>query len=142
MAKANRAFTLVELIVVVIIMGVLTAAAIVQFNKSIQRAAEREAVLNLRAMVGAIQIYHSKNGTWPPGMANVTAINGTLGTSFADTGKLTFACDLTSGGNDYGCEAVSVYGWTVVDDGKGSNDTLHCSGSGPACPTCDASGCL
>jgi prepilin-type N-terminal cleavage/methylation domain-containing protein len=58
MAKnKNRAFTLIELILVVSVVVILAAVGIVSYNKSRDRAISREAIANLRLIAAAERIY-------------------------------------------------------------------------------------
>jgi len=63
--KNRKGFTLVELMVVVVIIGVLASIAVPVYNNATQRA-ERSAVeANLRTIDGAIMQYQAINGTNP-----------------------------------------------------------------------------
>ena len=50
-------FTLIELLVVVLIVGILAAIALPQYQKAVERARAAEAMTNLRALVNAEQLY-------------------------------------------------------------------------------------
>lgn len=60
----KRAFTLLELIIVVIILGVLASLAISKFMGSIERTKATEGVAILGALREAQIRYHSLNGEW------------------------------------------------------------------------------
>lgn len=66
-AKADpcAGFTLVEIMIVVVIIGLLAALAIPAFQRN-QRAAQNARVVNdFRVFAQAFEIYNSQNGTWP-----------------------------------------------------------------------------
>lgn len=58
-----KGFTLIELLVVVLIIGILAAIALPQYQKTVERARASEALTNLRALVSAEKVYQMTNGT-------------------------------------------------------------------------------
>ncbi len=67
MKKAQRGFTLIELMIVVAIIGILAAVAIPAFVNYMKRAKTSEATLNLKSIVeGAVSYYETKNNYMPP----------------------------------------------------------------------------
>ena len=63
-AAAEPGMTLVELVVVLAIMAVLMTIAIGSYLGARQRAEERTAQANVRAILPAISAYHSDHGTY------------------------------------------------------------------------------
>jgi len=62
--RPNRpAFTLVEILVVVIILGILSAVVVPQFSKATQQAAEVSTVDQLVKIREAIAVYHAQNNS-------------------------------------------------------------------------------
>ena len=62
--EKNAAFTLIELLIVVLIIGILTAVAVPQYQKAVARARAAEAVTWLRAAMEAQERYFMANGTF------------------------------------------------------------------------------
>ena len=60
--KKNAGFTLIELLVVVLIIGILASVALPQYEKAVEKSRASEAVINLRALVNAQQLYKMAHG--------------------------------------------------------------------------------
>ncbi len=56
------AFTLVELLVVVLIIGILAAIALPQYRKTVEKAHVADATITIRALEGALERYLLENG--------------------------------------------------------------------------------
>lgn len=88
-AKAHRsAFTLIEVLIVVVIMAVLAATIIPQFSSSAQDAKVSALEFNLnslRTQINLYQVHHAgqlpqiSNGTLPQ-LTSYTDVNGNIGT--------------------------------------------------------------
>ncbi|WP_428074306.1 type IV pilin protein [Candidatus Avelusimicrobium luingense] len=58
-------FTLIELLVVVLIIGILAAVALPQYDKAVEKARASEALPILKSVYQAAAAYQMSNGTWP-----------------------------------------------------------------------------
>jgi prepilin-type N-terminal cleavage/methylation domain-containing protein len=62
--KNTNGFTLVELLVVVLIIGILSSIALPQYQKAVERGKMTEAVVVLRAIANANQLFRMQNGRY------------------------------------------------------------------------------
>jgi type IV pilus assembly protein PilA len=68
--RFDNGFTLVELLIVVVILGVLLAIAIPLYAKYRQGASDKSAASDLRAAVSALEKCYSDNGIYPSALAS------------------------------------------------------------------------
>jgi prepilin-type N-terminal cleavage/methylation domain-containing protein len=62
---AAAGFTLVEILIVVIILGILAAVALSQFNGVTKESSEKTFASNVRAFGEQFLVYELRNGAWP-----------------------------------------------------------------------------
>jgi len=77
MRLASRAFTLVELMVVLVIVGILATIAVNSFFESAEKARDREAQANLKLISAAEKIYRLENNGYVA-LNNAAEINQVL----------------------------------------------------------------
>ena len=64
-------FTLVELIVVVVVIGILAAISVPSFNSAAKRARQREAVIIVSSVIKAVQAYWTEHGAQPTSVGDL-----------------------------------------------------------------------
>lgn len=77
MVRTNRGFTLVELMIVVVIMGVLAAGALAKYNISAHRSHEKEADLMLSHLYRMQQVHRNEYGQYAATEAELTRVGYT-----------------------------------------------------------------
>jgi len=62
---ANRGFTLIEILIVVVILGILAAIVIPQFSSASQEAAVSSVRSQLQTLRSQVELYRVQNNTYP-----------------------------------------------------------------------------
>jgi len=76
--KMKKAFTLVEVLIVVAILGILAAIVLPEFQSHTQQAKEAAAKDTLRILRSAIEVYTTEHNGVPPGYVNGQVGSGVL----------------------------------------------------------------
>ena len=137
MHRNEPSFTLMELLIVVVIIGVIAGFAIPGYQKAMEKATEKNAIIKLQSIIAGMKIYRAKNGSYPAfDMPDLTSINTNLGLSVVpDT--MSYYCAQNDGVDVNVCTARSPNDWRIHWHPLGGGaDTIHCSNQGPACPSC------
>lgn len=77
--SSQKGFTLVELMIVIVIIGVLAAIAVPKFADSTDDAKAAKVLADFRTIDSALALYYAKNGSYPAAgyTALTTALEGT-----------------------------------------------------------------
>lgn len=81
-AGLRRGFTLVEIMVVVVIIGLLAALAIPAFSRIRQQSNNARFISDLRTFAQAFESFAAQNGTWPPNAGNGVVPTGMSSADF------------------------------------------------------------
>ncbi|HHV35934.1 MAG TPA: type II secretion system protein [Syntrophomonadaceae bacterium] len=125
--RNNKGFTLVELMVVLLIIGILVAIAIPIYNRTQDNAKQKTCIANLRTIDGAIAQYAAENNTTVAEFGNansgkkITEIDG-LGDYLKDIGDL--KCPAGTDEKE-GTYSIDSSGKAVCDCNGDTDDKPH-----------------
>ena len=140
--KNQSGFTLVELLIVVIILGILAAVVIPQFNTAAAESKEAALASNLATIRQAIELYKVQhNDTFPDDtivvqLTTTTDVTGAPGTKYGPYIRNAFPADpinslaTVTTGATMPAAAAGAAGW-VYSTGNGEF-RADCTGTGPS----------
>ena len=118
----RKGFTLMEVLIVVIILGILATIAIPQFANMVKRARLAEAWTNLAAIRTAQSVYHLEHDTYATPVANLSDLtlqNNGVNFTYATSGGATYNATAT------GVAGTAYAGISAWQDNTGANGSVH-----------------
>lgn len=130
--KLSRAFTLIEIMLVVVVLGVIVGFAIPNYTRTMERTYASDAIMQLSAMHSANQIIWARTGQyWPTTPTNaISAINTALNLNIIPSTIVNYNC--AGDGTTFSCTATRNTGTftvTVTQMPLGLTNPLCTSGS-------------
>ena len=139
-SNANQGFTLVELMVVVVIVGILSAVALPNFLKQTDKAKATEAKQNITSTLKQAQAQFVEDGTAPKTTAkDMNELYGTPtdgATLFNYTGawsKPVYTITATGNATDEGLTGKAMKGCVNFDTGKVDMQSVLDESTAPKC---------
>ena len=134
LSDSKKGFTLMELLIVIIILAILISLSIPTYQKTIERAKDKEAIANLLLIQAAEKIYKLETNKFYPESGSVTVI-GTIN----DELRL----DLKENIWDYSVEALgSGSNFLAIADRTAWKRREYWIRQGDEVPKCTGAGCI
>ncbi|MBI3602500.1 MAG: prepilin-type N-terminal cleavage/methylation domain-containing protein [Candidatus Omnitrophica bacterium] len=112
--RAKRGFTLIEIIVVLVIVGVLATIAVPNFVNMINQSYAQDAMRNLMAIYAAQVSNQQNSGSYcTASCANTGSINSNLGVSIVTSGGTGYNCNVICTGGTQCCIAAGQGSFTM-----------------------------
>ncbi len=133
--STSKAFTLIEILIVVVILGILAAIVIPQFTKASEDAQVGNVETQLQTVRSQIELYRVKNnGNYPPSITAGTDFSDIIGADYLKAAPINPRTQTSTIAVSNRAAAISATvvpgdtGW-IWDDSTGSGGrTLYCNG--------------
>jgi prepilin-type N-terminal cleavage/methylation domain-containing protein len=113
--KNERGFTIMELLVVIVIIGVLAAIGVPAYKNMTDKARKTACQANQRAMSTAVGMYYVEQGKYPDEIADTTTAAGDVLTPYLDNIDA-FKCPGKTATGGYAVSAAGKVTCKDVDD--------------------------
>lgn len=121
--KNNRGFTIVELLIVIVVIGILAALVIVTYNGIQQKARNTERKTDIKALQGHMEAYWADNAKYPTlAQANDASTGGFRDTNFKGLDPASFA-DPKNATSQQLCAAAAANCYGYVPTPSGCDNT-------------------
>jgi len=87
----QKGFTIVELLIVIVVIGILAAITIVAYNGIQQRGRDAQRKSDISTMAKALELYYIDKGSYPPGSGSTSINSGWSTTADASWANLAIA---------------------------------------------------
>ena len=118
--KYYNGFTLVEILIVVVIVGILAAIAIPTYNNYVKKGYATEAKTQIKNIVQAAELYMTENGDFPPDCWETMKDEGFLEIKKSVTNKWEFECNFAEEG-----EGGTISATSTEEMSGGSGNTVE-----------------
>ena len=124
MAKSEKGFTLLELLIVVAIIGILAATAVPTLMNAVDRSRQKRTMADLHTIATSIQAYVTDFSRCPAG-SSVSILAAVLNGTYVQR------LPVSDGwGHPYVYSGTALAGYTIGSAGKDGGDSLTLEGSG------------
>ena len=111
--RRNKGFTLVEILIVVVILGILAAIVVPQFTNAADDARQGNIDTQVSTIENQLELYRAQTGAYP-------TVDGTLWDTMIAGGYLkTAPVNPISNGSDVGADASGA-SWEIYTDANGN----------------------